>query len=301
MAEEISTAEQTITETAQKTGQKLNEVVRGDFGTLWNDFWQTNQGEIIKFTKIILLSILVLLIAYLVSKIIKKLVGKITNKYSMDVSIQSILNKVITTVVYIFAGLIILDLFGINTASVLTVLGAAGLAIGLALKDSLSNIAAGIFLLTQHPYSTGDYVDCAGMSGTIMKIGLFTSTLRTPQGQDIFIPNNAILASPITNYSSNKMRRADITVSISYGDNLEEGIRVLKQLLDRNEQILKTPAPVIYVSDLKDSAVELTLRFWTDNDKYWDAYWNVKHALKGTIEGAGLTIPFPQRVVTMAK
>lgn len=300
-AETTSESEQVIKETAVKTTETLNQLAHGDAQTVWNDFWQTYQGEIIKFSKIILLSILVLLIAYLLNKLICKLAGKICAKYELDVSLKSIINKVLTTIMFSFAGLVILDLFGINTASVLTVVGAAGLAVGLALKDTLSNIAAGIFLLTQHPYATGDYVDCAGMSGTITKIGLFTTALRTPQGQDIFVPNNAILAAPITNYSSNKVRRADITVGISYGDNLEEGIRVLQNLLNTNELVLKTPEPAIYVSDLKDSCVELTLRFWTDNDKYWDAYWAVKHALKGTIEGAGLNIPFPQRVITMAK
>lgn len=302
MAEEVanSESEQVIQETAQKTGDVVKQIVTGDAENVWQEFWNNYQDEVIHFSKIILLSILVLFLACIINKIIKKLACKIVSKYTTDESILNIVKKVVTTLVYAFAGLVILDLFGINTASVLTVLGAAGLAIGLALKDTLSNIAAGIFLLTQHPYSTGDFVSCAGMSGTIMNIGLFTSHLRTPEGQDIFVPNNAILAAPITNYSSNKVRRADITVGIAYGDNLEDGIRVLKKLLDSNPLVLKDPEPAIYVSDLKDSSVELTLRFWTDSDKYWDAFWDVKHALKGTIEGAGLNIPFPQRVITMA-
>ena len=194
----------------------------------------------------------------------------------------------------------ILELLGINTASVLTVVGAAGLAVGLALKDTLSNIAAGIFLLTQHPYKTGDFVECAGMSGSILEIGLFTTKLRTPQGQDIFVPNNSIIAAPITNYSSNKVRRVDITVGIDYGDNLEDGIKLLQAMMDRHPLILKDPAPTVLVAELADSSVNLTLRFWTENDKYWDAYWDIQRNLKAEIEGAGLNIPFPQRVVTFA-
>jgi len=258
------------------------------------------QGEIWHFGKIILLAAVILIIAYFINKLIHKAFNKAAEKYSMDVSLVSIINRVLTLLVMSFALLIILELLGINTASVLTVLGAAGLAVGLALKDTLSNIAAGIFLLTQHPYKTGDFVECAGMSGSILEIGLFTTKLRTPQGQDIFVPNNSIIAAPITNYSSNKIRRADITVGIDYADNLEAGIKLLQAMMDRHPLILKDPAPVVVVAELADSSVNLTLRFWTENANYWDAYWDIQRNLKPEIEGAGLNIPFPQRVVTFA-
>ena len=300
MNEEIVKTEEAVKETVSKTEQLMQQIRAGEGGSVWREIWNTYQGSLIHIGKVILLAILVLIITYFICKAVRGLIGKLSSKYSIDISIAGIIKRTVTVVIYSFAVLIILDLLGINTASVLTVLGAAGLAVGLALKDTLSNIAAGIFLLTQHPYKTGDFVECAGMSGSILTIGLFTTKLRTPQGQDIFVPNNSIITSPITNYSSNKTRRADITVGISYGDNLEEGIKILQQLLDSNPLILKDPAPAIYVSDLADSSVNLTLRYWTDNDKYWDAYWAVKRALKSTIEGAGLNIPFPQRVITMA-
>ena len=300
MNEEIVKSEEVLKETASKTEQVVKQIAAGDAGSVWRELWNTYQGSLIHIGKILLLAILVLIIAYFVCKMLRGINSKLSSKYAIDISIAGIINRTLTVIVYCFAVLIILDLLGINTASVLTVLGAAGLAVGLALKDTLSNIAAGIFLLTQHPYKTGDFVECAGMAGSILTIGLFTTKLRTPQGQDIFVPNNSIITAPITNYSSNKSRRADITVGISYGDNLEEGIKVLQKLLESNPLILKDPAPAIYVSDLADSSVNLTLRFWTDSEKYWDAYWDVKRALKGTIEGAGLNIPFPQRVITMA-
>ena len=300
MNEEIVKSEEVLKETASKTEQIVKQIAAGDAGSVWRELWNTYQGSLIHIGKILLLAILVLIIAYFVCKMLRGINSKLSSKFAIDISIAGIINRTLTVIVYCFAVLIILDLLGINTASVLTVLGAAGLAVGLALKDTLSNIAAGIFLLTQHPYKTGDFVECAGMAGSILTIGLFTTKLRTPQGQDIFVPNNSIITAPITNYSSNKSRRADITVGISYGDNLEEGIKVLQKLLESNPLILKDPAPAIYVSDLADSSVNLTLRFWTDSDKYWDAYWDVKRALKGTIEGAGLNIPFPQRVITMA-
>ncbi|MBQ7650522.1 MAG: mechanosensitive ion channel family protein, partial [Victivallales bacterium] len=227
MSEEIVKSEEVVKETAAKTQQLIQQIKAGEGGSVWRELWNTYQGSLIHIGKIILLAILILVIAYFICKAMRGLIGKLSTKYSIDISISGIIKRTLTVVIYSFAALIILDLLGINTASVLTVLGAAGLAIGLALKDTLSNIAAGIFLLTQHPYKTGDFVECAGMSGSILTIGLFTTKLRTPQGQDIFVPNNSIITSPITNYSSNKTRRADITVGISYGDNLEEGIKIL--------------------------------------------------------------------------
>jgi len=293
-------AEEALQTATFKTKAVVEQLTKGDVKGVWEKLWQSLQGEIWHFGKIILLAAVILIIAYFINKLIHKAFNKAAEKYSMDVSLVSIINRVLTLLVMSFALLIILELLGINTASVLTVLGAAGLAVGLALKDTLSNIAAGIFLLTQHPYKTGDFVECAGMSGSILEIGLFTTKLRTPQGQDIFVPNNSIIAAPITNYSSNKIRRADITVGIDYADNLEAGIKLLQAMMERHPLILKDPAPTVLVAELADSSVNLTLRFWTENDKYWDAYWDIQRNLKAEIEGAGLNIPFPQRVVTFA-
>ena len=293
-------AEEALQTATFKTKAVVEQLTKGDVKGIWEKLWQSLQGEIWHFGKIILLAAVILIIAYFINKLIHKAFNKAAEKYSMDVSLVSIINRVLTLLVMSFALLIILELLGINTASVLTVLGAAGLAVGLALKDTLSNIAAGIFLLTQHPYKTGDFVECAGMSGSILEIGLFTTKLRTPQGQDIFVPNNSIIAAPITNYSSNKIRRADITVGIDYADNLEAGIKLLQAMMDRHPLILKDPAPVVVVAELADSSVNLTLRFWTENANYWDAYWDIQRNLKAEIEGAGLNIPFPQRVVTFA-
>ena len=300
MPEEIEKTEEVLQTATFKTKAVVEQLTKGDVKGIWEKLWQSLQGEIWHFGKIILLAAVILIIAYFINKLIHKAFNKAAEKYSMDVSLVSIINRVLTLLVMSFALLIILELLGINTASVLTVLGAAGLAVGLALKDTLSNIAAGIFLLTQHPYKTGDFVECAGMSGSILEIGLFTTKLRTPQGQDIFVPNNSIIAAPITNYSSNKIRRADITVGIDYADNLEAGIKLLQAMMDRHPLILKDPAPVVVVAELADSSVNLTLRFWTENANYWDAYWDIQRNLKPEIEGAGLNIPFPQRVVTFA-
>ena len=236
------------------------------------------------------------------SALARKLILKGTRKFdAVDESVGKILSGVVRTIIWLFAALIILDLLGINTASILTVLGAAGLAVGLAMKDSLSNIAAGLMLLFLRPYKLGDYIDCGSVSGTIREIGLFTTTFTTLDGLFIAAPNSVLFGAPIKNYSRNPRRRADITVGIAYGDSLSQGMQVLLKLMQEHPLILQDPAPEVLVSELADSSVNLTLRFWTENKDYWEAYWSVKAQLKDALEGAGLNIPFPQRVVTLAK
>ena len=177
-------------------------------------------------------------------------------------------------------------------------LGAAGLAIGLAMKDSLSNIAAGIMLLILRPYKLGDYIDCGSVSGTIQQMGLFSTVLKTPDGLFVSAPNSVVFGTPIKNYSRNPTRRSDITVNIAYADSLPVAVKAMKDILDHEEMVLKDPAPEVLVSELADSSVQLTLRYWTATENYWPAYWSIKGQLKPAIEAAGLRVPFPQRVIT---
>ena len=265
-------------------------------------FWQQHQASILHLGKSLLLGLVILLMAWGFSALARKLILKGTRKFdAVDESVGKILSGVVRTIIWLFAALIILEWRGLNTASTLTVLGAAGLAVGLAMKDSLSNIAAGLMLLFLRPYKLGDYIDCGSVSGTIREIGLFTTTVTTPDGLFIAAPNSVLFGAPIKNYSRNPRRRADITVGIAYGDSLSQGMQVLLKLMREHPLILQDPAPEVLVSELADSSVNLTLRFWTESKDYWEAYWSVKAQLKDALEGAGLNIPFPQRVVTLAK
>ena len=290
---------------AAKTEKVINKfaetVQQGNFSGAWNDFWANHADEVLHFCKILVLALVIILIALFVGRLTRKIINRAVEKVpSLDPSVGKIFYSIARTFIWLFAVLIILDLFGFNTASLLTVLGAAGLAVGLAMKDSLSNIAAGLMLLLLRPYKVGDYVDCGSVSGTIKEMGLFTTILSTPDGIFIAAPNSVIFGTPVKNYSRNAIRRVDITVGISYGDSLPQGIQILQDLMVKNELILKDPAPQVLVADLADSSVNLTLRFWVPTAKYWDAYWQIKGQLKETIESAGLNIPFPQRVITFA-
>ena len=265
------------------------------------NFWATHQDAVLSFAKALLLALDIILVALLVGRLIRKLIDRAVEKVpALDHSVGNIFYSIARTFLWLFTVLIILDLFGFNTARLLTVLGAAGLAVGLAMKDSLSNIAAGLMLLLLRPSKVGDYIDCGTVSGTIKEMGLFTTTLSTADGIFISAPNSSIFGNPVKNYSRNATRRVDVTVGISYGDSLPEGIRVLQGLMEKNELILKDPAPQVLVDNLADSSVNLTLRFWVASENYWTAFWQIKGELKQAIESAGLNIPFPQRVITFA-
>lgn len=301
MAQETTTAQETAVNVEATLDKAVETVKNKDFSEIIHDLWTRYQADILHLGKILLISIAIVVLGYFAIKLFKKLINKSTQKLeSVDESLGKALFAIARTIVWLFVALIILDLFGINTASFLTVLGAAGLAVGLAMKDSLSNIAAGVMLLIMRPYKAGDYIDCGSISGTIKEMGLFTTILMTVDGIYISAPNSVIFGTPIKNYSRNPQRRADITVGIDYADSLPKGVELLQKLLDSNDKILKDPAPQVLVAELADSSVNLTLRFWCTNENYWDVYWQVKAQLKNAIESAGLNIPFPQRVITFA-
>ena len=265
----------------------------------FTELWKNHQEVVIQLGKKILFSVIILVLAWIISRIFKSAIIKMMKRVPhIDESVGKILASISRIFVWLIAFLIILDFWGVNTASILTVLGAAGLAIGLAMKDSLSNIAAGLMLLVLRPYKTGDYIDCGSVAGTIEEMGLFTTRLKTFDGIYVSAPNNVVFGSPIKNYSRNKLRRADIVIGIAYGDSVTKAVEVLLAFMKENELILEDPAPEVLVSDISNCAVNLNLRFWTTSEKYWEAYWGVKAGLKTVIENAGLNLPLPHRVVT---
>lgn len=178
-------------------------------------------------------------------------------------------------IVYLIAIVIILDLFGVNTASLVALVGAADLAIGLALKDTISNVAAGVMLLFLKPLKKSEFVEVSGNSGNVADLGLFTTVLETADGIFVSIPNSTVWASPIKNFSRNEKRRMDITVGISYGDSIEDGLTALRELVAEESRILDTPEPQFLVHTLADSSVNIQLRAWAPTPDYWDIYWKL--------------------------
>jgi small conductance mechanosensitive channel len=279
---------------ADSVVRQIHEQGPGFFSNLW----EKHSDDVIRLVKIVILALIVLVAAKLVSLAARKIIARFFKKFEGDESLTYATYTIVRTLIWVIGLLIILDLFGFNTASLLTVLGAAGLAIGLAMKDSLSNIAAGIMLLILRPYKLGDYIDCGSVSGTIQQMGLFSTILKTPDGLFVSAPNSVVFGTPIKNYSRNPIRRSDITVGVAYADSLAVAVQAMKDIMEHEPMVLKDPAPEVLVSELADSSVQLTLRYWTATGDYWPAYWTIKAQLKPAIEAAGLRVPFPQRVVT---
>tara|TARA_X000001388_G_scaffold33314_1_gene23438 strand:+ start:3143 stop:3991 length:849 start_codon:yes stop_codon:yes gene_type:complete len=260
------------------------------------NFFSEHQLQLIAIAKNTLLTLLILTAASIGAKVLKRAVHKGVYRLSkQDEIITKLLTSLSGYIVYLIALVIILDLFGVNTASLVALVGAAGLAIGLALKDTLSNVAAGVMLLFLKPLKKAEFVEVAGSSGSVTDLGLFTTVLETADGIFVSIPNSTVWASAIKNFSRNEKRRMDITVGISYGDSIEDGLTALRELVAEESRILQTPEPQYLVHTLADSSVNLQLRAWAPTSDYWDIYWKTQRKVKEKVESKGITIPFPQR------
>lgn len=190
-----------------------------------------------------------------------------------------------------------IDTLGVNVTSLLAVLGAAGLAVGLALKDSLSNFAAGVMLMVFRPFRIGDFITAGGTSGVVDEIGLFCVLMRTGDNQRIIIPNSAVFGSTIVNTSALPTRRIDLVIGISYDDNIGTAKQIIENVIKADSRVLENPAPVIAVSELGDSSVNLVVRPWVNTADYWAVRWDLTENIKVKLEEGGISIPFPQRDV----
>jgi len=191
----------------------------------------------------------------------------------------------------------VLNLFGVQTTSLIAVLGAAGLAVGLALQGTLSNFAAGVMLLVFRPFRIGDYVDIAGTAGSVVEIGLFTVALNTPDNVRIIVPNSSVYGQTISNYAANPTRRNDLVIGIAYGDDIGKAISTIEAVLAADARVLKDPAPVVATSELADSSVNIVVRPWCTKEDYWGLRFDLTRKIKEELEAAGCSIPFPQRDV----
>ena len=191
----------------------------------------------------------------------------------------------------------VFGLIGIQTASLLAVLGAAGLAIGLALQGTLSNVASGVMLLIFRPFQVGDYIEAGGTAGSVQSIGLFTTMLNTPDNVRILLPNSSVYGQTIKNYAANDTRRNDMVIGISYDDDIGLATETIKRVLAADQRVLAEPEPVVAVSELGDSSVNLVVRPWCKKEDYWGLRFDMMRTLKEQLEAAGCSIPYPQRDV----
>jgi small conductance mechanosensitive channel len=220
----------------------------------------------------------------------------LTRSNRIDKTLAPIMAALVRYAILTLTAVVTLGNFGVETTSIIAVLGAAGLAIGLALQGTLSNVAAGLMLLFLRPFKIGDWVEAAGVSGSVREIGLFTTTIDTFDNVYVSVPNSAIWTSTIINHARYGTRRLDLDIGISYESNLDDAETAMMQLAD-DPRVLADPAPRFLVVSYGDSAINVRLRAYAEYDDFFDLYWDLNRNLKGVLDARGIDIPFPQRVV----
>lgn len=254
-----------------------------------------------KFGPSLIGAILVLIIGFWLIKLIVKGIDKAMQKSDMDVSLRKFLKSFLGIVLKIMLLITVASMVGIKTTSFVAILGAAGLAVGMALSGNLSNFAGGVLILVFKPFKVGDVIDAQGYTGKVNEIQVFHTILKTPDNKTIIIPNGALSNGSMTNFSTEPTRRVDMTFGIGYGDDIAKTKAVLKQLVDADSRILKDPEPFIAVSELADSSVNFAVRVWCNAADYWDIYFNMHENVKLTFDKEQISIPFPQQDVHLFK
>jgi len=239
-------------------------------------------------------AIAVLVIGFLVAKIIRGGVRKALERSKLDNTLVPFITKLVYYMVLVFVLVAVLGLFGIETTSFIAVLGALGFAVGLALQGTLSNFSAGVMLLFFRPFGVGDYVEAGGTAGSVKEIGVFATTLCTPDNVQIIVPNSGVYGSIIKNYAANPTRRNDMVMGVSYDDDIAKAISVIEKCLGEESRVLQDPAPVVAVSELGDSSVNIVVRPWCTKEDYWGMRFDLLRKMKEELEAAGCSIPYPQ-------
>ena len=232
---------------------------------------------------------------------VRKGIKKALTKSNVDVALVSFFGHFAYFIVIMFAVLAALAKFGIQTASFVAILGAAGFAVGFALQGSLSNFAAGVMILAFRPFKVGDYVDAGGIAGTVKEIQLFTTILATPDNVKVIAPNGAVFGSTIRNFSGYDTRRVDLVIGIGYDSNIQKAKEIMEGIIKNDSRTLDDPPMQIAVAELADSSVNFVVRTWVKKEDYWGVKFDLTHAIKEAFDQAGIEIPFPQRVIHQAQ
>ena len=237
---------------------------------------------------------------WLINRLIK-VVNKICDKRGVEISLQQFFKNMIKVVLYICLALTVIGILGIDTTSLIAMFASASLAIGMALSGTMQNFAGGVMILLLRPYRIGDYVEAQGQAGTIKEISLFNTVITTVDNQTIYVPNSSISTGIINNYSQAATRRVDWNITISYGDDVEVARRVLIEMMNSDKRVKQDPAPVVYLTSLGDSAVNISARAWVDNADYWGVYFDLNERIYNELPKHGLNFPFPQLSVHVEK
>lgn len=252
-----------------------------------------NQDLLINFGIKLAVAILIVFVGKLLSRLVSRGVAKVLGHKQVDKTVISFVASLVYGLAFTLTLIVAISHLGFNTSSLVAIVGAAGLAIGLALQGSLSNFASGVLLISFRPFKAGDFVEVSGVAGIVEEVLIFSTKLRTGDNKTVIIPNGAITGGTITNYSAKPTRRIDLVIGVSYDANLAQTRQILADVVSKDERVLKDQDVTIGVSELADSSVNIVVRPWVQSGDYWPVYFDLLENIKVALDEAGIEIPYP--------
>ncbi len=275
----------------------MNELKVPDFGIDWAGLYEEFQMAGLDFGIRLIAAIAIFFIGRIVVRFVTKGIRKVMESQEVDKILQSFVSNFVYWALMIFVVIATINQVGVQTTSLIAILGAAGLAIGLAMQGSLANFAAGVLIVMFRPYRVGDFVEAAGIAGSVEQVGILTTVLKTGDNKQIIVPNAQIMGSIITNYSANDTRRVELVIGIGYDDDIDKARDTLQALVDADDRILKDPSCLIAVSELADSSVNFVVRPWVKSANYSAVKFALTEAIKKRFDKEGISFPYPQQDV----
>jgi small conductance mechanosensitive channel len=280
----------------------MNEVQMPDLtGFDWAGLWDSLRTLGMDFAIKLLIAIVIFYVGRIITRVVTRVLRNVMQAREIDQILESFICNLVYWILMLFVIIASINQIGIQTTSLIAMMGAAGLAIGLALQGSLANFAAGVLIVMFRPYRVGDYIEAAGIAGSVLQVQILSTVLNTGDNKQIIVPNGQIMGSIITNYSANNTRRVDMTVAVSYNDDLDKVRSTIQELIDADDRILKDPECLIAVAELADSSVNFTVRCWVKRSDYSTVKFGLTEAIKKRFDKEGISFPYPQRDVHIYK
>jgi len=275
----------------------MEELGLPDMGIDWAELWNQMQTTGVSFLIDAAIALVIFFVGRIIAKLISNGIRKVMRAQEVDKILESFVGNLTYWALLAFVIIAAISQVGIQTTSLIAVMGAAGLAIGLALQGSLANFAAGVLIVMFRPYRVGDFVEAAGIAGVVVQVQILTTVLKTGDNKQIVVPNGQIMGSIITNYSANDTRRVDMVVGVSYDDDIDKVRSTIKDIIDADDRIFKDPECLIAVAELADSSVNFNVRPWVNTSDYWGVKFDFTEAVKKRFDKEGISFPFPQQDV----
>ena len=279
----------------------MDEVALPDLGFSWDEAIVFLKTSALEFGVNLVTAIVIFYVGRLAVRLITRGIHKVMTSQEVDKTLVSFVTNLVSMILLVIVVIAAVSALGIQTTSFIAILGAAGLAVGLALQGSLSNFASGVLIIIFRPYKVGDFIEGAGIAGVVVDVQILTTILKTGDNKQIIVPNSQIMGGIITNYSANETRRVDMVVGVSYEDDLDKVRGTIEELIAADDRILDDPAPTIAVSELADSSVNFVVRPWVNTPDYWGVMFDLTEAIKKRFDQDGISFPFPQQDVHLYK